>query len=310
MAAAEAPPPFKIIAAADSFGASLKDDLVHHLRSQGILVEDLGISSYFNAGEEVGKRISAASKDHQQQQIRGLCVCGTGVGVSIFANKFSGVYAAACDSVPEAQNCRSINNSNVITLGAKVTPLEEGKKILDAWLQTPFKAPCPANDGNPWPDEVQKFLDHSVIDMAKIPQSSTVPKEEDGHGCALCNLAASRTFEPVTIMPGGSMMIVREDPTSAIVRFKAGSLEPAHHHTFGHDLIVMSGKKRVWNLSKNQVYDLGPGDFLYTPAGDLHRVQYITDTEFFIKWDGHWDIFLDEDLSQAAAAVEKSKERA
>ncbi|KAI5080227.1 hypothetical protein GOP47_0005706 [Adiantum capillus-veneris] len=109
-------------------------------------------------------------------------------------------------------------------------------------------------------------------------------------------------------MPGGSMTILRNDPTSAVVRFKAGSLEPAHHHTFGHDLIVSYGKKRVQNLTKKEAYELGPGDFLYTPAGDLHRVQYLRDTEFFIKWDGHWDLFLDEDHSQAASAVKDSKD--
>ena len=99
------------------------------------------------------------------------------------------------------------------------------------------------------------------------------------------------------------MKILRETPTSAIVRFKAGSVEPAHHHTFGHDLVVMEGKKSVWNLSKKERYDLGVGDFLFTPAGDVHRVKYYEDTEFFIRWDGKWDMFFDEDLETAKAAV-------
>ena len=59
-------------------------------------------------------------------------------------------------------------------------------------------------------------------------------------------------FEPVGIMPGGEMRIVRESPTSAYVRFKAGSVEPAHHHTFGHDLVVIKGKKKVWNLTRRR----------------------------------------------------------
>lgn len=312
----------KIVAAADGFGASLKEALVEHLRGKGILVEDLGITAYYNAGEEVGKRVSAASsssEEEQQKRTLGLCVCGTGAGVSIFANKFPGIYAANCNSVVDAQNCRSINNSNVLALGAKYTSSDQGKAILDTWLSTAFKSPCPANDNNPWPDDIQQFLDQSVDVMAKIPQKeekqdgSVVNASADareGHAdeCALCSLATNRTFDPIDIMPGGSMTILRNDPTSAIVRFKAGSLEPAHHHTFGHDLIVSVGRKRVWNLTKNQAYELGPGDFLYTPAGDLHRVQYLTNTEFFIKWDGHWDLFLDEDLSQAAAAVEQSKD--
>lgn len=101
------------------------------------------------------------------------------------------------------------------------------------------------------------------------------------------------------------MKILRETPTSAVVRFERGSVEPAHHHTFGHDLVVMKGKKKVWNLSKEEKYDLGVGDYLFTPAGDVHRVKYFEDTEFFIKWDGHWDIFMDEDLDAANAAIDK-----
>ncbi|KAH7301222.1 hypothetical protein KP509_23G016600 [Ceratopteris richardii] len=147
--------------------------------------------------------------------------------------------------------------------------------------------------------------DAKVNDTSQI---SPAPNEDAGDACALCNLSAKRTFEPIEIMPGGSMTIVREDPTSAIVRFKAGSLEPAHHHTFGHDLIVNYGRKCVWNLTKNATYELGPGDFLYTPAGDIHRVQYLTDTEFFIKWDGHWNLFLDEDINQASAAIHASND--
>lgn len=101
------------------------------------------------------------------------------------------------------------------------------------------------------------------------------------------------------------MKIVRESPTSAIVKFKAGSVEPAHHHTFGHDLVVLKGSKRVWNLSKNEKYDLGVGDYLFTPALDVHRVKYFEDTEFFIKWDGQWDLVFDEDINAAKDAILK-----
>lgn len=137
--------------------------------------------------------------------------------------------------------------------------------------------------------------------------ASKEPDEEKvKHGCAICALASAREFEDVSIMPGGSWKIVREDPTSAVVRFKAGSVEPAHHHTFGHDVIVTNGKKTVWNLTTKEQFDLQSGDFLYTPAGDVHRVQYHDDTEFFIRWDGHWDILLDEDVETAKAAISTS----
>ncbi|XAR63623.1 Ribose-5-phosphate isomerase [Bertholletia excelsa] len=294
--------PMKIIAGADSFGCDLKDALVAHLRSLNIDVEDLGTNKYYSAGEEVGRRVSSAtSAGDSSVETRGLVACGTGVGVSIFANKFPGVYAATCLTAGEAQNTRSINNCNVLAVSGMSTSPESAVEILNTWLNTPFRSPCPASDSKPWSPEIDSFFENSVAEMSHIGSNSTVPTET----CAICCLAKNREFTPVEVMPGGSMKIVRETPTSAIVRFKAGSVEPAHHHTFGHDLVVLKGSKRVWNLTKKEKYDLVVGDFLFTPAGDVHRVKYFEDTEFFIRWDGHWDLFLDEDLAAAHAAIEK-----
>ncbi|XP_057963499.1 DNA damage-repair/toleration protein DRT102 [Malania oleifera] len=294
--------PLKIIAGADSFGCAVKDALLAHLRSLNIDVEDLGTASYYSVAADVGRCVSSAAAD-SASETRGLVACGTGVGVSIFANKFPGVFAATCLTPGDAENTRSINNCNVLAVSGMSTSPESAIEILDTWLKTPFKAPCPASGSKPWPSDIDSFLDNSVSDMSKIGVAPS--KEGSVSTCAICCLAKNREFKPVEIMPGGSMKIVRESPTSAIVRFKAGSVEPAHHHTFGHDLVVMKGSKRVWNLSKSEKYDLGAGDYLFTPAGDVHRVKYFEDTEFFITWDGHWDIFLDEDLDAANAAVEK-----
>ncbi|EPS69164.1 hypothetical protein M569_05602, partial [Genlisea aurea] len=296
----------KIIAGADAFGSDLKDALVAELRSLNIQVEDLGTTKYYSAGEEVGRRVSqAAAQKDSSVETRGLVACGTGVGVSIFANKFPGVYAALCLNTADALNARSINNANVLAVSGMSTPPEAAKAILDTFLSTPFKSPCPASGEKPWPDDIQSFLDESVKEMPKIGEDKNIAA--DNAPCFICSLAKSRDlkdFTPVDIMPGGYMKILRETPTSAIVRFKAGSVEPAHHHTFGHDLIVTEGSKSVWNLSKGEKYDLKNGDYLFTPAGDVHRVKYHEDTEFFIKWDGHWDLFLDEDLAAANAAID------
>ncbi|XP_074332074.1 DNA damage-repair/toleration protein DRT102 [Apium graveolens] len=290
----------KIIAGADSFGCTLKDALVTHLRSLNIDVEDLGTDKYYSVGSKIGSLVSS-SAGNTSIETRGLLACGTGVGVSIFANKFPGVYAATCTSIAEAQNCRSINNSNVLSLSGMSTSPEVAVEILSTWLNTPFKSPCPASNSEPWPNETESFFDNSVTEMWKIGRN----EDELSESCAICDLVKRREFVPVEMIPGGSMKIVRENPTSAIVRFKAGSVEPAHHHTFGHDLIVIKGSKRVWNLSNKERYDLGAGDFLFTPAADVHRVEYFEDTEFFLRWDGHWDILLDEDLDTARAALEK-----
>ncbi|XP_042504953.1 DNA damage-repair/toleration protein DRT102 [Macadamia integrifolia] len=297
------PRPLKIFAGADAFGCNLKDALVAHLRSLGIEVEDIGTGKYYSIGEEVGRRVSNAanSAGTPTTEIRGLVACGTGVGVSMFANKYPGVYASTCLTTEEARNARSISSCNVLAVSGMNTAPETGIEILKVWLETPFKSPCPASGNNPWPQDIETFLDESISEMSKI--GTKEPEKQDT--CAICCLAKNREFSPVEIMPGASMKIVRESPTSAIVRFKAGSVEPAHHHTFGHDLVVMKGSKRVWNLSEGEKYDLGVGDFLFTPAGDVHRVKYFEDSEFFIRWDGHWDIFLDEDLDAAKAAIEK-----
>ncbi|KAL1561687.1 DNA damage-repair/toleration protein DRT102-like protein [Salvia divinorum] len=296
--------PLKIIAGADDFGSSLKDALVVQLRSLNIEVEDLGTSKYYSVGEEIGRRVSEAAKTNSATETRGLVACGTGVGVAIFANKFPGVYAATCLTPGEAINTRSINNCNVLAVSGMSTAPEVAADILAAFLNTPFKSPCPASGSDPWPDEIQSFFDGSLEEMAKIGGGSTPAADPP---CFVCSLARSRQekdFTPVDVMPGGSMIILRETPTSAIVRFKAGSVEPAHHHTFGHDLVVMKGKKCVWNLTKKEKHDLVDGDYLFTPAGDVHRVKYFEDTEFFIKWDGHWDLLLDEDLAAANAAID------
>lgn len=296
--------PLKIIAGADSFGCNLKDVLVSQLRALNIQVEDLGTDKYYSVGEEIGRRVSQAA-DNPAVETRGLVACGTGVGVAIFANKFPGVYAATCLNTDEARNARSINNCNVLAVSGMNTTPEVASDVLKTFLETPFKSPCPASGSNPWPDEIDQFLENSVNEMNKIGTSKPV---ESSSACHLCSLVKSREFNAVDIMPGGSISIVRESPTSAFVRFTAGSVEPAHHHTFGHDLVVLKGSKRVWNLSKGEKYDLGIGDYLFTPAGDVHRVKYFEDTECFIKWEGQWDLFLDEDHAAANAAIDKEKE--
>ncbi|XP_050274978.1 DNA damage-repair/toleration protein DRT102 isoform X4 [Quercus robur] len=278
--------PLKIIAGADSFGCTLKDTLVSHLRSLNIEVEDLGTSSYYTIAAEVGRQVSESFTTPAATETRGLVACGTGVGVAIFANKFPCVSATTCLTPEEALNARSINNSNVLAVSGMSTSPSTAIDILNTWLNTPFN--------------IESFLDNSTPTIRSGSSQSY-----ESAKCAICCLVKNRELNPIDIIPGGSMKILRETPTSAFVRFKAGSVEPAHHHTFGHDLVVMEGKKSVWNLSKKERYDLGVGDFLFTPAGDVHRVKYYEDTEFFIRWDGKWDMFFDEDLETAKAAVEK-----
>lgn len=67
----------------------------------------------------------------------GILCCGTGMGMSIAANKFAGIYAARCTSIEDAQVARTINNSNVLCIAANLG-FEQNRRIIDAFAQTPF----------------------------------------------------------------------------------------------------------------------------------------------------------------------------
>lgn len=296
--------PVKIIAGADPFGADLKNHLVNHIRtSLSIPVDDLGTGPYYSIAASVGSLISSSQSTGK---IVGLLCCGTGCGVSMFANKFPGAFAATCLSPEDAVNARSISNANIVAFSALSTPPAAAEEILSAFLSTPYKSPCPANNNLPWPSDILEFLDKSLEETPQIGAPSKPSESDPSDSCAVCCLAKNRELTEIELIAGGKMKILRESPTSAVVRFAAGSVEPAHHHTFGHCLIVMEGRKSVWNLTKEQRYDLVVGDYLFTPAGDVHRVVYHEDTEFFIKWDGKWDMFFDEDAETARKAVQEA----
>lgn len=129
--AAAAPPPLRrVVTGADAFGSDLKDSLKEYLKERNIEVVDLGVDKYYSIAVKVASHLakekkasstSSSPSSPEEPLSRGLLVCGTGIGVSIFANKFGGVYAAPCNSVAEAVNARSINNTNVLTLGSMVS---------------------------------------------------------------------------------------------------------------------------------------------------------------------------------------------
>jgi len=69
--------------------------------------------------------------------------------------------------------------------------------------------------------------------------------------------------------------------------------------------VVLKGSKRVWNLSKKAKYDPGVGDYLFTPAGVCIEWSILRIMSFFIKWEGKWDIFFDEEMEFAKSEIEK-----
>mmetsp|Transcript_3401 Transcript_3401/g.9980 ORF Transcript_3401/g.9980 Transcript_3401/m.9980 type:complete len:168 (-) Transcript_3401:30-533(-) len=158
----------KIVIAADPFGEKLKDSVVAHLRSGGYEVDDRGTGAYYDKAAEV-------ARDVQQGGARGMLFCGTGMGVGIIANKFSGVQAATCENVAAARCSRSINDSNILCMGGLVTEPPAAAEIADAWLaQEHCAPPCAAGEAAPdwWSGDVEGFLKGKWGDIKKVEEQS------------------------------------------------------------------------------------------------------------------------------------------
>lgn len=122
----------------DHAGYELKHKLMEYLDEKGLTYEDFGSFSdeafdYPIIGEKVGK--SVASGKYK----RGILICGTGIGISISANKVKGIRAAVCTEACSAMLSRKHNDTNVLALGARLIGLEQAKMILDTWLTTEFE---------------------------------------------------------------------------------------------------------------------------------------------------------------------------
>ena len=128
----------KLYIACDHAAIEMKDEITAYLREKGHDVEDLGI----NIGEKIDYPVAAekvARKVVSDGASRGSLICGTGIGMSIAANKVKGVRAAAVSEVYSAKLTRIHNNSNIICFGARVIGIETAKMIVDAYLEAEFE---------------------------------------------------------------------------------------------------------------------------------------------------------------------------
>jgi ribose 5-phosphate isomerase B len=128
----------RLAAASDHAGFPLKNHLAAWLRARGHEVLDLGTHSaesadYPDFAHELARRIAAGEVE------RGLLVCGTGIGISIAANRHPGVRAARCLSEYDARMARAHNDANVLALGERVTGAGLAEAILETFLATPFE---------------------------------------------------------------------------------------------------------------------------------------------------------------------------
>ncbi|HCX65055.1 MAG TPA: ribose 5-phosphate isomerase B [Eubacteriaceae bacterium] len=128
----------KIGLGADHGGFELKEAIKEHLQEKGFEVEDYGTYTeesvdYPEIGEKVANAVAAGEVD------RGIVMCGTGLGISISANKVPGIRAALVSESFSARLSIEHNNANVLALGGRVTGKDLALEIVDVWLTAQFE---------------------------------------------------------------------------------------------------------------------------------------------------------------------------
>lgn len=128
----------KIAIGNDHSAVELKNIIAEHLKEKGYEVLNLGTDStescdYPVYGEKVGRAVASGEAD------LGIAICGTGVGISLAANKVKGIRACVCSEPYTAKLSRMHNNSNVLAFGARVVGSELAKMIVDQWLDAVYE---------------------------------------------------------------------------------------------------------------------------------------------------------------------------
>ena len=127
----------KLIIGSDHGGFNLKNTIIDFLKTKGYDVEDFGCYTQESCDYPVVAK-SVAQKIVQTGG-RGILVCGTGIGVSIVANRFDGIRASHCTDTFTARMTRMHNDSNILCLGERVTGVGLALDIVDIWLKTEFE---------------------------------------------------------------------------------------------------------------------------------------------------------------------------
>lgn len=122
----------------DHSALAIKAEVVEHLRDRGVELVDVGTNSpesfdYAVSGYRVARLVADGKVDG------GVLICGTGVGISLAANKVDGIRACVCSEPYSAELSKRHNNANVICFGARVVGPEVAKQIVDAWMDAEFE---------------------------------------------------------------------------------------------------------------------------------------------------------------------------
>lgn len=128
----------KIAVGCDHGGLEHKNAIAEHLKSEGFEVEDFGI--YENKWvdyPEIALKVANSIKNGENEL--GILVCGTGIGMSLAANKVNGIRAAACSEHFSAKYTRLHNNSNILCLGGRVIGIGTALELCDIFVNTEFE---------------------------------------------------------------------------------------------------------------------------------------------------------------------------
>jgi len=141
----------KIAIGCDPNADALKKSIIKHLSELGYECEDYGSDDpiYANVAIAVSEAVAAGKHD------RGILMCGTGIGVSIAANKVPGAYAALCSDGYSTERSIKSNNVNIMTLGEQVTGVELAKSLVTIWMNSEY---IPGGRSEP---KIQRICDYA-----------------------------------------------------------------------------------------------------------------------------------------------------
>lgn len=128
----------RIAIGSDHGGYEYKEQIVSHLKEKGYECVDVGTYSTDSCDYPVIAR-AVTTKITTGEADRGILICGTGIGMSIVANKVKGIRAALCGDTFSARASRAHNNSNVLCLGERVIGINLAMDIVDIWLESKFE---------------------------------------------------------------------------------------------------------------------------------------------------------------------------
>ncbi|MBI5562341.1 MAG: ribose 5-phosphate isomerase B [Deltaproteobacteria bacterium] len=128
----------RLAIASDHAGRELKEDLKAYLKEIGVEAVDMGVDNdasvdYPDYGSPVAERVSKG------EVAKGVLICGTGIGMSILANKYRGVRAALVSDVYTARMSREHNDANILVIGGRIVGKGLAREIIKTWLETKFE---------------------------------------------------------------------------------------------------------------------------------------------------------------------------